>query len=169
MSKADRKTKADRQPADNRQRVDDPENSLQITDLNRSNDELRLLVQSLKEKNEYLKSTLARAKEEIAAIKEEVAKLKAPPLPYGTFIRISENPEMVVIAIDGRMMEVNVANLEIDPSILKPGQKLLLNPSYNVLELREPEQTGEIGKIVDLLEGLARKVVNRRGGQKLNA
>lgn len=126
-------------------------NEGQFAELERANEELRLLVHTLKEKNDYLKSTLERAKEEIQVIKQEVTKLKAPPLPYGTFIRMSENPELVVVAVDGRMFEVNIANSSIDIAKLKPGQKLLLNPSYNVLELREPEQTGEIGKIVDFL------------------
>jgi SpoVK/Ycf46/Vps4 family AAA+-type ATPase len=116
-----------------------------------SREELLQIIQSLREKNEQLRSTLAHAKEEIEAIKDEVKKLKAPPLPYGIFIRPSENPELVVVAIDGRMLEVNIANSDIETGALRPGQRLLLNPSYNVIELRGPDGTGEIGKIVDFL------------------
>ncbi len=117
----------------------------------RENADLRLAAQRLEEKNERLRKTLARAKQEIEAIKQEVAKLKAPPLPYGTYIRPSENPEMVVVAVDGRLYEVNVANSDIAIESLRPAQRLLLNPAYNVIELRGPDETGEIGKLVDFL------------------
>jgi ATP-dependent 26S proteasome regulatory subunit len=119
--------------------------------LKSENRELHQQAGRLEEKNRVLRATLEQAKEEIEAIKQEVAKLKAPPLPYGTFIRRSENPEMVVVAVDGRLFEVNVAGTDVDISSLKAGQRLLLNPAYNVLEMRGAEPTGEIGKLVDFL------------------
>jgi SpoVK/Ycf46/Vps4 family AAA+-type ATPase len=123
----------------------------QLQRLRQENRELNQHVSKLEEKNRTLRATLEQAKEEIEAIKQEVAKLKAPPLPYGTFIRKSENPEMVVVGVDGRLFEVNVANTDVDISKLRAGQRLLLNPAYNVLELREAEPTGEIGKLIDFL------------------
>ena len=117
----------------------------------RENRDLRRQVSILEEKNTSLKDLLAKTKEEIEAIKQEVAKLKAPPLPYGFFVCLSENPDMSVIAVDGRLYEVNIANPKIDPAKLRTGQRVLLNPAYNVLELREPDETGEIAKVVDLL------------------
>lgn len=124
----------------------------QVQNIKQENMELLLRSRRLEEKNDRLTATLAKAREEIEAIKEEVAKLKAPPLPYGTFIRPSENPDLVVVAVDGRLYEVNVANTDVDPQELKPGQRLLLNPAYNVIELRSPDPTGEIGKIIDFLQ-----------------
>ncbi len=123
----------------------------QVDLLKRENHELGLQANRLEEKNRTLRMTLEQAKEEIDAIKQEVAKLKAPPLPYGTFIRRSEEPEMVVVAVDGKLLEVNIANSDIEVSKLKSGQRLLLNPAYNVLNLREAEPTGEIGKLIDFL------------------
>lgn len=116
------------------------------------NRQLRNHVMTLQEKNATLKSTLSRTKEEIDAIKEEVKKLKSPPLPYGTFVRKSESPDLIVISVEGRLMEVNVASADIDVDKLEAGQFLLLNPGYNAIELRSPQEVGEIGKIVDIIE-----------------
>lgn len=119
--------------------------------LRTENKELRRKVLQLETKREGLKEALAKAKEEIEAIKQEVAKLKAPPLPYGFFVEQSDNPEMIVVAVDGRLYEVNLANPDIKPEELRNGQRLLLNPAYNVLELRGPDDTGDIAKIIDFL------------------
>jgi SpoVK/Ycf46/Vps4 family AAA+-type ATPase len=108
-------------------------------------------AQQLLEQNEALRRALELARSEVAGIREEVTKLKAPPLPYGIFIRQSENPELIVVAVDGRMMEVNLANDELDATKLLPGQRVLLNPAANVIELREADRTGVIGKVVDFL------------------
>jgi SpoVK/Ycf46/Vps4 family AAA+-type ATPase len=119
--------------------------------LRRENAKLIQQIQKLEDKNEGLKETLARAKEEIEAIKLEVAKLKSPPLPFGYFVSVSENADMVVVSVDGRPFEVKVANQKIDPKKLKTGQRLLLNPAYNVLELRDPDETGEIAMVIEIL------------------
>lgn len=114
--------------------------------------EMQQTIDSLTAKNASLKTTLTRVKGEIEAIREEVDKLKAPPLPYGIFISLSENPDLVVIAVEGRLMEVNIASEEIQADQLMPGQRVLLNPSYNIIDLRSPAPTGEIAKIIDVME-----------------
>lgn len=124
----------------------------QEPDIRLLNEQLRNHVMTLQEKNAVLKNTLSRTKEEIEAIKEEVQKLKAPPLPYGTFVRKSESADLIVISVEGRLMEVNLANPDIDVDKLEAGQYLLLNPGYNAIDLRSPLEVGEIGKIVDLLD-----------------
>ena len=73
-------------------------------------------------------------------------------MPYGTFIRHSSDPELIVIAVDGRLFEVNIASEDIDAASLRSGQRLLLNPAYNALAIRDSEPTGEIGKLVDFLD-----------------
>ncbi len=102
--------------------------------------------------NQKLVETLRMTKVEIQKLREEVQKLKAPPFPYGVFVSRSEDGELAVVSVEGREYEVNVANEEIRLDDLEPGQRLLLNGAYNVLETRQTIDTGQIVKVIDVLD-----------------
>ncbi|MFC2173643.1 AAA family ATPase [Acidobacteriota bacterium] len=104
------------------------------------------------ERNRKLEETLRFTKEEIAKLREEVQKLKAPPLPYGVYIGPSQNEELIVINVDGKIYEVNIVNEEIKPELLHPGQTLLLNAALNVIDVRERRQVGEVAKVIDSID-----------------
>jgi ATP-dependent 26S proteasome regulatory subunit len=107
---------------------------------------------TLEERRKKLEDVLRFTKEEIGKLREEVQKLKAPPLPYGIFLKRSQDPEYCVISVDGRKYEVNVASDKIKIEDLKPGQMVLLNPAYNIIDLREFKQLGEVATIIDTMD-----------------
>ncbi|MCD6451122.1 MAG: AAA family ATPase [Acidobacteria bacterium] len=128
------------------------ETKFKLRDLEREKDFLAAEVKRLREENERFRHILEMTKREIALLREEVGKLKAPPLPYGTFIGLSPDPELVQIAVDGKIYEVKIANEKIKREDLKPGQKVLLNPAFNIVDLRDDFAVGEVAKVVNLLD-----------------
>jgi len=104
------------------------------------------------ERSRKLEDTLRFTKEEIQKLREEVQKLKAPPLPYGTFIKLSDDEGLMVINVDGKTYEVQVANEDLDPKAFKPGQSLLLNAALNIIALREWKQVGEVARVIDSID-----------------
>ena len=78
--------------------------------LNRNYQSLTRENATLSERSRKLEDTLRYTKEEIQKLREEVQKLKAPPLPYGVFLKHSEQEGLVVINVDGKMYEVQVAD-----------------------------------------------------------
>jgi ATP-dependent 26S proteasome regulatory subunit len=109
--------------------------------------------QALEGTNNKLAETLKYTKAEIQKLKEEVQKLKSPPFPYGVFVGPSEGGELAVVNVEGREYEVNIANEEVKLEELKPGQRLLLNGAYNILDVRQVGPLGEVVKVIDFLGG----------------
>jgi ATP-dependent 26S proteasome regulatory subunit len=109
-------------------------------------------AQTLESTNNKLAETLKYTKTEIQKLKEEVQKLKAPPFPYGVFMSAAEDGELAVVNVEGREYEVHVANEEVKLPDLRAGQRLLLNGSYNVLHTRKGLPTGEVVKVIDILD-----------------
>ncbi|RMF90105.1 MAG: AAA family ATPase, partial [Nitrospinota bacterium] len=100
--------------------------------------------------NEKLASALQEAKNQILALKEEIDKLCAPPNSYGTFRRAHKDGT-IDVSVEGRTMRVNV-HPKIDISQLKEGQLLLLNEAYNVVDVSDYENKGEVVHIKDFLD-----------------
>jgi proteasome-associated ATPase len=100
--------------------------------------------------NEKLTFTLQQAKEHIAALREEVDKLTQPPAAYGTFLQSNEDGT-VDVHTSGRKMRVSL-HPEIDATGLRKGQEVVLNESFNVVLSRDPEQSGEVVTIAELLD-----------------
>ena len=109
-------------------------------------------MEKAKLNNQDLRQALDRIREEIKALKEEVRSLKQPPYPYGTFIGLSKDESLVKVAVDGRLYEVSIASSSIKREELKPGQKVLLNSSFNIVDLRDEDSLGEVARVIEHLE-----------------
>jgi ATP-dependent 26S proteasome regulatory subunit len=138
-------------------KIDNLEESLIEAETNLSkllsdNKNLTIKVKDLEERNKNLVVLIRTVKDEIEEIRQEVEKLKSPPLPYGVFLRPSVNWELAVISVDGRHYEVNVANDMIKLEALVPGQQLLLNSTYNILDIRPQKIIGDVATVLDVLD-----------------
>ncbi|GAA1774766.1 proteasome ATPase [Streptomonospora arabica] len=108
-------------------------------------------------KNERLVATLKEARDQITALKEEVDRLSQPPSGFGVFLEARED-ETVEIFTNGRKMRVNVSpSVEVDE--LRPGQEVMLNEAFNVVEVQSFETIGEVVLLKEFLEGNDRALV----------
>ncbi|WP_017586910.1 proteasome ATPase [Nocardiopsis ganjiahuensis] len=128
---------------------------------------VRLLEERLREaqanlagangQNERLVSTLKEAREQIVALKEEVDRLAQPPSGFGVYLGSRED-ETVEIFTNGRKMRVNVSP-SVDMDNLRPGQEVMLNEAFNVVEVESFETVGEVVLLKELLEDGERALV----------
>ena len=99
--------------------------------------------------NERLVSTLKEARDQIVALKEEVDRLAQPPSGFGVFLESREDGT-VEIFTNGRKMRVNVSpSVEVEE--LSPGQEVMLNEAFNVVEAQSFETVGEVVMLKEAL------------------
>ncbi len=116
--------------------------------------------------NEKLAATLKSERDKIEALREEVEKLSQPPASFGVYL--STNPDgSVDVFTSGRKMRVNVAP-ELDPSRFRRGAEVILNEALNVVEVLDPDRSGEVMKVKDRL-GEDRVIVFGHGDEELVA
>jgi proteasome-associated ATPase len=114
--------------------------------------------------NEKLTYTLREAREQVAALREEVTKLTQPPAAYGTFLSSNDDGTVDVFS-GGRKMRVAVhPDIEVDD--LERGQEVVLNEALNVVLAREPEMSGEVVTLKEVLEDRRRAVVLGRADEE---
>jgi len=114
--------------------------------------------------NEKLTYTLREAREHIAALREEVDKLTQPPAAYGTLIGRNDDGT-VDIQASGRKMRVST-HPEIALDDLRAGSEVVLNESFNVVMLRQPDSAGEIVTLKEVLEDGTRAIVIGRADEE---
>jgi proteasome-associated ATPase len=114
--------------------------------------------------NEKLTFTLQQAKEQLAALREEVEKLTQPPAAYGTFLAVNDD-ETVDVFSGGRKMRVAL-HPDIDATLLRRGQEVVLNESLNVVLVRNGELSGEVVTLKEVLEDRRRAVVFGRADEE---
>ena len=114
--------------------------------------------------NEKLSYTLREAREHIASLRDEVDKLTQPPNAYGVVVGKNEDGTVDVLA-SGRKMKVQLhPDIEID--LLDLGSEVALNESFNVIEARRPETTGEVVSLKEVMEDGVRAVVIGRADEE---
>jgi proteasome-associated ATPase len=116
--------------------------------------------------NEKLAGALTGEREKIEALREEVEKLSQPPASIGVFLGANDDGSVDVFT-SGRKMRVNV-NPELDASTLRKGVEVILNEAMNVVEVLQPDRSGEVMKVKDRL-GDDRVVVFGRGDEEIVA
>jgi proteasome-associated ATPase len=126
--------------------------------------ETRGQLQQATSQNEKLTYTLQQAKEQLALLREEVEKLTQPPAAYGTFLGINPDGSVDVFA-SGRKMRVAL-HPNLDPAQLLRGDEVVLNESLNVIEAREPERSGEIVTLKEVLDDGRRAIIYGRGDEE---
>ena len=114
--------------------------------------------------NEKLTYTLREAREHIAALREEVDKLTQPPSAYGTFLGTNDDGTIDVFS-GGRKIRVSL-HPEIEVSELKRGNEVVLNESLNVVLARNPEMSGEVVVLKELLEDGMRALIAGRADEE---
>ncbi len=107
--------------------------------------------------NEKLSYTLREARDHIASLRDEVDKLTQPPSAYGVVVGKNEDGTVDVLT-SGRKMKVAL-HPEIDHETLDRGAEVVLNESFNVIAAREPEGTGEVVTVKEVLEDGVRALV----------
>ena len=113
--------------------------------------------------NEKLSYTLREAREHIAALRDEVDKLTQPPSAYGMIVGKNDDGTVDVLT-SGRKMRVSL-HPEIDHDALDRGSEVVLNESFNVVQARTPEVTGEVVTIKEILDdGVRALIVGRADG-----
>ncbi|MEQ8841405.1 MAG: proteasome ATPase [Acidimicrobiales bacterium] len=113
--------------------------------------------------NEKLTYTLREAREHISTLRDEVDKLTQPPSGYGTVLGANDDGTVDVHA-GGRKMRVAV-----QPELagqLELGQEVVLNESFNVVLARNPDRTGEVATLKDVLDGGDRALIIGRADEE---
>ena len=113
--------------------------------------------------NEKLTYTLREAREHISTLRDEVDKLTQPPSGYGTVLGANDDGTVDVHA-GGRKMRVAVQPELADR--LELGQEVVLNESFNVVLARDPDRTGEVATLKELLDGGDRALIIGRADEE---
>jgi proteasome-associated ATPase len=99
--------------------------------------------------NQKLAAALEETREQLALLRDEVEKLTAPPNPFGVLLGIN-NDGTADVFTSSRKLRVNVEpNLEIKE--LEVGQEVLLNESYNIIDVRSFDPVGEVVAVKESL------------------
>jgi proteasome-associated ATPase len=99
--------------------------------------------------NQKLAAALEETREQLALLRDEVEKLTAPPNPFGVVLGVNDDGTADVYTAN-RKLRVNVEpNLEI--KALEIGQEVLLNESYNIVDVRSFDGGGEVVAIKESL------------------
>ena len=115
--------------------------------------------------NEKLSYTLREAREHIASLRDEVDKLTQPPNAYGVVVGLNDD-ETIDILTSGRKMRVQV-HPEIDLDLLEIGAEVALNESFNVIDARRPDTTGDVVSLKEVMEDGVRAIVVGRADEEL--
>ena len=114
--------------------------------------------------NEKLSYTLREAREHISSLRDEVDKLTQPPSAYGVIVGKNDDGTVDVLT-SGRKMRVGL-HPDIDHDELPRGSEVVLNESFNVVQARHPEVTGEVVAIKELLDDGVRALVVGRADEE---
>ncbi len=115
--------------------------------------------------NQKLTAVLEETRQQLGLLREEVEKLSAPPNPFGTVLRINEDGTADVHTA-GRKLRVNVEpNIEI--KALEVGQEVLLNESFNVIDVRSFEAGGDVVTIKEVLDDHRLVILGRADDERV--
>ena len=117
------------------------------------------------EQNDRLTAVLEEAREQLTVLREEVEKLTTPPNPFGTVLKVNDDGTVDVLTA-GRKMRVN-AQPTIEVKQLQRGQEVLLNESFNLVDVRHFEPTGEIVTVKERIDDDRLVVVGRGDEEKV--
>ena len=135
----------------------------QVTALEEKLVETREQLDRASGQNQKLADALRAERDKIEALAEEVEKLSQPPASFGVYLTSNDDGSIDVFTA-GRKMRVMPAP-DIDQRAFRPGVQVVLNESLNVVEVLEPDRSGEVVKIKDRL-GDDRVMVVGRGDEQ---
>jgi proteasome-associated ATPase len=114
--------------------------------------------------NEKLSYTLREAREHIATLRDEVDKLTQPPSAYGVVVGKNDDGTLDILT-SGRKMKV-AAHPDIELETLDRGSEVVLNESFNVILARQPDGTGEVVSVKELMDDGVRALVVGRADEE---
>ena len=132
------------------------ENAQKINQLRKQNREILSSLDQEKARNGKLTDTLESVRDQVLNLRHEIENLSKPPSAYGTIVKINDDGTIDVTS-SGRKMRVNALPSKIET--VKIGDEVILNESMVVVDSRDPESSGEIVRIKELLDGGDRAVV----------
>jgi proteasome-associated ATPase len=112
--------------------------------------ESRLQLTQSRSNNEKLAITIQQTRDQIAALRDEVEKLTQPPAVYGTFIEFNPDGTADIFA-SGRKMRVSV-HPGLDPGQVERGHEVVLNESFAIIGIRNPDGQGEVVSVKEVLD-----------------
>jgi proteasome-associated ATPase len=110
----------------------------------------RLQLTQTRSNNEKLAITIQQTRDQIAALRDEVEKLTQPPAVYGTFIEFNPDGTADIFA-SGRKMRVSV-HPGLDPGQVERGHEVVLNESFAIIGIRNPDGQGEVVSVKEVLD-----------------
>ncbi|MEX0984208.1 MAG: proteasome ATPase [Actinomycetota bacterium] len=113
--------------------------------------------------NQKLADSLRGEKERIEALAIEVEKLSQPPATFGVYLRTNDDGSLDVVTAGRKMRVLPAPDLGLDHAV--SGAQVILNESLNVVEVLEPDGSGEVVKVKERL-GDDRVVVLGRGDEE---
>ena len=112
--------------------------------------ESRLQLTQSRSNNEKLAVTIQQTRDQITALRDEVEKLTQPPAVYGTFIEFNPDGTADIFA-SGRKMRVAV-HPGLDPGQVERGHEVVLNESFAIIGIRNPDGQGEVVSVKEVLD-----------------
>src|SRR5581483_1164923 len=113
-----------------------------------------------------LEDKLLQTKADLSRALAQKEKLSQPPASFGVYLSTNADGSVDVFT-SGRKMRVNVAP-ELDASRFRRGAEVILNEALNVVEVLDPDRSGEVMKVKDRL-GDDRVIVFGHGDEELVA
>ena len=139
------------------------ENAQKINQLRKENREILSSLDQEKARNEKLADTLKSVRDQVLNLRDEIENLSKPPSAYGTIVKINDDGTVDVTS-SGRKMRVNALPSKIEN--LKLGDEVILNESMVLVDSRDPESSGEIVRVKEVLDGGTRAVVVGRADEE---
>ena len=132
------------------------ENAQKINQLRKENRDILSSLEQEKARNEKLADTLESVRDQVLSLRDEIENLSKPPSAYGTIVKINDDGTVDVTS-SGRKMRVNALPSKMES--LKIGDEVILNESMVLVDSRDPESSGEIVRVKEVLDGGNRAVV----------
>jgi proteasome-associated ATPase len=121
----------------------------QIRHLESDLNETKQRLERASAQNDKLATVLEEARQQLGVLREEVDKLTAPPNNFGTVLQVNVDGS-VDVATGNRKLRV-AAQPNIEVKQLQIGQEVLLNEAFNIIDVREFEQAGDVIRVRETL------------------
>ncbi len=121
----------------------------QIRQLESDLNETKQRLERASAQNDKLATVLEEARQQLGVLREEVDKLTAPPNNFGTVLQVNVDGS-VDVATGNRKLRV-AAQPNIEVKQLQIGQEVLLNEAFNIIDVRDFEQAGDVIRVRETL------------------
>ncbi|CAN5807882.1 proteasome ATPase [soil metagenome] len=111
--------------------------------------EAQATVDRLRSHNDKLATVLEEAREQLSVLRAEVEKLTNPPNNFGTILQINEDGTVDLVTGNRKLRVTAQPTIEVKQ--LAVGQEVLLNESFNVVDVRGFESSGEVVRVREKL------------------